>query len=317
MFPKKKRAHVEKIMKEMNYTPNAFARGLTLNRSKTIGLLVPSLTNPLYPEIARGVEKVAHEKGYSVVLCNTEGVVDKERSYIHMLLEKRMDGLILVSSELTNQEIKKLKENNIHCVLLGRDRKDLDQSTVFTDYQLGAYLATKHLLEIGYRSIAHIRSFEANEVGKEKTKGYLDALKEYGVIVNPDLMMEGDDEVEGGYIATKKLLSKGIPIEAIFASNDLMAIGAMDAIKRNHMSVPDDIGLVGFDDIGVASYVDPKLTTVSQPVHKMGLMAARLIFENLRDDHGVEADQPKIYLQPKLKVRKSCGQEDRLKEIFN
>lgn len=312
-----KKAHVEEIMKEMNYKPNAFARGLNLNRSRTIGLLMPGLTNPLYPEIAEGVEKVAREKGYSVFLCNTEGSLEKETEHVNLLLEKRVDGLILVASELSDRKLLKLKKDQIQMVHLGRSRGGAGIPMVYTDYKMGGYLATKHLLDMGHRRIAMIRGRKDHPVDDEKMEGYKNALEEYGVNLEPDLILTGGEDVEGGSIATNKLLSKGDIPQAIFAGNDLMAIGVMEALKRKGISIPRKIAVVGFDDIKPTAYVEPKLTTVSQPVHKMGLMAARLLFENLQDERKIEESQPEIYLQPKLKIRKSCGQDDRLQEIFN
>ncbi|SDZ20689.1 LacI family DNA-binding transcriptional regulator [Tindallia californiensis] len=312
-----RKAHVEKIMKEMNYKPNAFARGLNLNRSRTIGLLIPGLTNPLYPEIAEGVEKVAREKGYSVFLCNTEGSLEKETEHVSLLMEKRVDGLILVASELSDKKLLKMKQDKIQMVHLGRNRSGLGIPTVYTDYKMGGYIATKHLLDIGYRRIAMIQGKKDHPVDDEKIEGYKNALKEYGVTPNLDLILIGGEDITGGSIATNKLLSKEEMPQAIFAGNDLMAIGAMEALKRKGISIPHKVAVMGFDDIKPTAYVEPKLTTVSQPVHKMGLMAARLLFENLQDGRKTEEAQPEIYLQPKLKIRRSCGQDDRLQEIFN
>lgn len=309
-----RKAHVEKIMNEMNYMPNAFARGLTLNRSLSIGLLIPGLINPIYPKIAEGVEKVALEKGYSVILCNTEGNVKKEEKHICILLEKRVDGLILVDSKLSDSKLIKLKSDRIKIVHLGRKREVLGIPMVYTDYKIGGYMATKHLLDIGYRRIAFIQGRKNNPLDEEKIKGYKSALNEYGVSFNSNLVFEGGESMEGGVIATNKILAlKEVP-QAIFSSNDLMAIGSIEAIKRKRMIIPKDIAIVGFDDIEPASYVEPKLTTISQPVHKMGLIVARLLFESIKEKTEY---QPEIYLEPKLKIRKSCGHDNRLKEIFN
>ncbi|MCR1899541.1 LacI family transcriptional regulator [Irregularibacter muris] len=304
-------------MEKMQYTPNGLARSLALNRSSTIALLIPNILNPLYPQVAKGIEDVAHQKGYNILLCNTEEKQDKEQDYVEMLLEKRVDGIILTASQLKEKDIQKIKNQNIPLVLIGRNIENMEANMVFTDYYMGAYQMTQHLIEIGYREIAHITGLKCQEESKEKLRGYERAIQEAGISLKNNWIIEGDNEIEGGYLGAKKLLRLKEPPQAIFAANDLMAIGAIDAIKSNGLTIPGDIAIVGFDDIKMASLVEPKLTTISQPVYKMGLIAARLLFESIESKHNEEEFNQKIFLQPKLMVRKSCGHEDRVREIFN
>lgn len=306
---------VLKTMKDMKYTPNGLARGLALNKTSTIALLVPNILNPLYPQVAKGVEDVAHQKGYNILLCNTEENRGKEQAYIEMLLEKRVDGFILTTSQLKEESLNQIKDRKIPFVMVGSNIKSIDANMVFTDYEAGAYQITQHLLDIGYREIAHVTGKMPLIESMEKKKGYEKALRERSISLNKNWIVEGNNEIEGGYLAAKKLiLSKRLP-QAIFAGNDLMAMGAMDAIKSNGLKIPKDIAVVGFDDIRMASLIEPKLTTVSQPVYKMGLIAGRLLFENIENKE--QGFSQKIFLQPKLMVRKSCGHEDRVREIFN
>lgn len=302
-------------MEKMQYTPNAFARSLALNKSSTIALLIPNILNPLYTQIAKGVEDVAHQKGYNIIFCNTEENKGKELDYLDMLIEKRVGGLILTESLLERKDIEKLKKFKIPVVMVGRNIEDIDCNMVFTDYQLGGYQITQHLLEVGYKNIAHITGANHQKESIDKRIGYEKALKEAGILLQSNYIVEGTNEIQGGYLGAKKLLKTAKIPQAIFAGNDLMAIGAIDAIKSSGLHIPEDIAVVGFDDINMASFIEPKLTTISQPVYKMGLIAARLIFECI-ENVGDEINQ-KIFLQPKLMVRKSCGHEDRLREIFN
>ena len=303
------------VIKELQFTPNGLARSLALSRSNTIALLVPNILNPLYPQIAKGVEDVTHQKGYNILLCNTEDSHIREAEYIDMLLEKRVDGFILTASQLPHEELKKISEAKIPLVLIDNNENH-QENIVYTDYILGGYLATQHLIEIGYKKIAHITGPLRLKENNDKYLGYLKALGENDIAPIEQLVINGDNEVEGGYIAAKKLISLPNPPDAIFAANDLMAIGAIDAIKAEGYKIPKDIAVVGFDDIRMASLIEPKLTTVSQPVYKMGLIAARILFDCIENNDDINYQQ-KIYIQPKLMVRKSCGHEDRLREIFN
>ncbi len=304
-------------MKKMQYTPNGFARSLALNRSSTIALLIPNILNPLYTQIAKGVEDIAHQKGYNILLCNTEENGEKERDYLHMLIEKRVGGFILTASQLENKDLQKIKNQNIPFVMVGRNIEEIDANMVFTDYHVGAYQITQHLIEVGYSSIAHIMGSLNQIENLQKKSGYERALQEAEIILKSEYIVEGNNEIEGGYLGAKKLLKLKKRPRAIFAANDLMAIGAIDAIKTSGLHVPEDVAIVGFDDITISSFIEPKLTTISQPVYKMGLIAARLLFESIEDRQQEDGFKQKIFLQPKLMVRKSCGHEDRVREIFN
>ena len=185
-------------MQELHFTPNGLARGLALNRTRTIALLIPNIVNPLYPEMAKGVEDVAHQKGYTVLLCNTEEKVEKERDYLAMLIERRVDGLILMSTLLTNDDLLQISERNIPLVLTGRYRPDLDVDMVYTDYAYGSYLVVHHLLEAGYQRIAHISGSAAQWESREKLSGFEKALREAQLAIETKYIVEGDNEIEGG-----------------------------------------------------------------------------------------------------------------------
>jgi len=307
--------HVLHHMKQMDYSPNNLARGLALNKSYSIALLIPNILNPLYPEVAKGVEDVAHTQGYNLLLCNTEEDAEKEKEYLTLLMNRRVDGCIVTSSLLSVRELNELRRETIPIVMIGRSRKAQGVHCVFTDFKEGGHIATNYLIEIGYRKIAHIKGKTNNRESEDKYQGYLQALSENDIPFDSSLVIQGDNEVEGGYLAAKRLIQNGVNPDAVFAANDLMAMGALDALKTEGIKVPEEIAIIGFDNIKMSSLVEPKLTTIGNPVYKMGLIAARLLFDTLErsEDHFVQ----EIYLKPKLIVRKSCGHEDRIREIFS
>ncbi len=310
------RNRVIQVIEEMNYVPNSIARSLTTNRTSTIGLIIPNILNPLYPSIAKGVEDVFYKKGYNILLSNTEYDAKREKACIEMLLSKKVDGLIICSSALKNTEFNIITKQKVPFVLLGDYVEDSDINVVYTDYLLGAYMATTHLIKAGYKTIAHISGPMNRRVSIEKLEGYKKALCESGYKYDDEYVITGNNQIDGGHLALKKILKKKGKPDAIFVANDLMALGAIEAIKVAGYTVPGDIAVVGFDDIDVASLVEPKLTTITHPVYRMGLTAARLLLDNVLTEEE-ECFKQKIFIQPMLKVRKSCGYDNRIEEIFS
>ncbi len=310
------RDRIGRVIKELDFSPNVLARGLNLKRTNTIALIIPDLQNPLYTEIARGVETVAHQKGYNLLLCHTEKDPDKERSYVGMLAEKKIDGVILAYTVLSPEDFREIRKHRIRVLLFGLNILQEGISSVYSDFRQGARLAVSHLVSLGYRRIAYIRGPDRHTENQDKTLGYTAALREAGLKVSEDLIIRGDDDIDSGYLAALKLLRLTPRPDAVFAGNDLMAIGALDAFRTEGIRVPDDISLIGYDNIRMASLVEPKLTTVSWPVHKMGLIAARIIINEIESGRD-EPDAQNIFLKPKLKIRRSCGRELRVNQIFN
>jgi len=307
--------HVMSIMKQLSYTPNSLARGLALNKSNTIALLIPNILNPKHMEIAKGVEDVAHQKKYNILLCNTEGKKDKEREYINILINRKVDGIIFSNCLLSDMEIQDLARENAPVVLIGK-KTTSNINMVYTDYFSGAYEATKHLLELGYKKIAHITGPKWQDENIDKQKGYEKALQDNNLPIDKKYIVEGDNDINGGYLAAKKLMCMSQRPEAIFAANDLMAIASLDAAKALGVKVPESIAVIGFDNISMSALVEPKLTTVSQPIYKMGLLAARLLFDNMEYEKQDYVPQS-VFLHTKLKIRESCGYNRRVRQIFD
>jgi len=313
----KTREKIERIIAEEEYTPNWFARGLNFNKTGTIGIMIPSILNSGYMEIAKGIEDVSHQKNCTTFMCNMEYDTEKERRYLDQLIQRRVDGIVLICSCLSEEDIKPAREKNIPMVLVGGGKSDLEVNKVSVNYKVAAKKAVSHFLEIGYKKVAMLQG-NALGVGNEyKAKGYLEMLKEAGIPFKEEYLMKVENTIEGGYLGAKKLSEMKARPQAIFCSSDIIAFGAMDAIKDKDMEIPRDIAVVGFDNVRMSNLVEPKLTTVEVPLHKMGVLGARLLFDMMDAEEDSRQEPPmNILLQAKLKIRKSCGHKERIGEIF-
>ena len=303
------------VIKESDYTPNWFARGLNFNKTNTIGLLLPNILNPSYMEVAKGVEDVAHQKDYTTLLCNAENDLEKERKYLDSLMRRRVDGIVLVSSLLESEDVDAVKKQGIPVVLIGENRTIAGVPIVRIDCQNAAGKAVRHLVDIGYKNIAIIYGTTPEMENLRKIEGYKAALKEAKIPMKEDYVQGVANTVEGGYIAARKLIDMDKRPQAIFTSSDLLAFGAIDAMRDFGIRVPEDIAIVGFDNIRMSNLIEPKLTTVEKPMHKMGVVGARLLFD-IMDSKEEDCCSREILLQSKLKIRKSCGHRERIGEIF-
>jgi DNA-binding LacI/PurR family transcriptional regulator len=309
---------IEAVMKAEGYTPNWFARGLNLGRTDAIGLMIPHILNPGDMEIAKGVEDVARQNGYTTLLCNAENDAGKERDYIVSLLARKVDGIVLISSLLENRDVHGIVDRGVPVVLVGENRDIRDVPIVRVDCKAAARAAALHLIENGYRRIAAVGGITPELENRYKLEGYEQAFRENGIPPRPERMIRVENSAEGGYAAGKKLLEIGESPNGILASSDMIAIGAMTAIREAGARIPEDVSVVGFDNISMSYWVEPKLTTMEKPLHKMGVMGARLLFD-LIDMTGEErrgAAQRVIILEQKLKIRKSSGHKERIGEMF-
>ncbi len=310
------REHILSVMENLNYTPNWFARGLKLNRTSVIALLIPDILDQGYMEIAKGVEDVARQKKYNIMLCTTEEDRNKEKEYIENFITRKVDGIILVSSSLKKPDLSQIKSQNVAVVLIGKNDGMAGENMVYTDYIAATAEAVKHMIEIGHQKIGVICGSRPKIENADKLEGFKKTMSEEGLTVEPEYIVEEENSIEGGFLAASKLLNLREFPKAILVTSDIMAIGAMEKIKQAGLRIPQDIAVVGFDNLKISGYVEPKLTTVAKPMYRMGLVAARLLFDLLEEDHEEESEPQEILIQSKLKVRKSCGHQDRVKEIF-
>jgi LacI family transcriptional regulator len=285
-------------MEQLNYRPNAIARGLVSRKTATIGLIIPDVANPFFSDIARGVEDEAIASGYTVILCNTDWKLEREQMYVNLLQGKWVEGIVLVGSRTPEQDLIR-QLNGLPVILADRKPTHL-QSAVWSDNEVGAYIATKHLIDIGCRKIAHISGPDDSPSAAARRAGFRKAVEEevgvYGTIA------PGDFRYDGGYEAAMKLFStRDIP-DGIFAANDMMAIAVVQAANRMGIRIPDDVKLVGYDNILMSEYVYPSITTVEQRGYDMGREASRILIARLDGRTDVE---PSKEFEPSLLVRHS------------
>ena len=317
----KTRDKILRIMEEEEYKPNWFAQGLNFNKTKTIGLVIPHMLNTMYMEIAKGVEDVAQQKGYITFMCNVEKDQELEKNYIEQLLTRRVDGIILMFSSLDEKFIRTVEEQGVAVVLIGEDKCAEDFNTVKVDCRLGAEKMVEQLIENGHKSIGILYGNDPKQESLDMLEGYKNTLKKHNLEILDEYIKSVENTIEGGYLGAKKMMAEGVP-KAIFTTSDEIAYGAMDAIKDCDLKVPDDIAVAGFGNARMSNLVEPKLTTVELPFHKMGVYGARLLFDLIeaedKESGEIRAkEEPrKIILQTKLRIRKSCGHKERIGEMF-
>lgn len=306
------REKIQRVMKEAEYTPNWFAQGLNFNKTKTIGIVLPHMMHTSYMEIAGGVEEVARMKGYITFMCSVEKDPQVEREYISQLTARRVDGIILMFSALDEAYIDQLCAEKIPVVLIGESVEIPKANSVNVDCRAGAAEMTAHLIEAGHRSIGFLWGSDPAKETQEMMNGYRNTLKASGIRVREALIQKAENSIEGGYIGAKKLIAGSKP-DAIFATSDEMAFGAMDALKDLGYRIPEDIAVAGFGNNRMANLMEPKLTTVELPFRKMGIYGARVLFDCI---DGEEKEERHIVLRSKMRVRKSCGHKERIGEMF-
>ena len=297
------RLKVEAAIKSLDYVPSAVARSLKAKTTATIGLLVPNSLNPYFAELARGIEDYCERNGYCVILCNSDDNPDKQRSYLRVLLEKRIDGLIVASAGGDSGLAQGLAGVKTPMVIVDRGLDGVDADLVRIDHEYGAYLATRHLLELGHRDIATIGGPATTSVAQMRLAGYCRALKEAGVEVRQERMLESDFTSTGGYNAAATLLESNPP-SAIFAGNDMIGIGVLRAAAERNVRVPSELSVIGFDDIQMSRYVYPALTTVGQSILQLGEMAAEVLLRRIATPN-VGTDQRIV--TPSIVLRESTA----------
>ncbi|HCE1509697.1 substrate-binding domain-containing protein [Vibrio parahaemolyticus] len=295
---------VNNAAKELNYyAPSALARSLKVNRTKTIGMLVTTSTNPFFGEVVKGVERSCYHKGYSLILCNTEGDNERMRQSINTLLQKRVDGLILMCSSLEGERIDVFERYpDIPVVVMDWGPMLFTSDKIQDNSLRGGYLAAKYLIDCGHTEIGCITGPLIKHQAQMRYEGYKRAMNEAGLEFNANWIIESDFECEGGYQAFKKMAERGKLPSSIFVSNDMMAMGVINSANELGIKVPDDLSIIGYDDIHIAKFMSPSLTTIHQPKYRLGQAAVETLVRRL-DDKSNEAQV--VQLEPTLVVRNS------------
>lgn len=296
------RARIEALLRETEYRPNGVARGLKLRQTLVLAVVIPDVTNPFFAALFRGIEDGAAVKGYNVLLCNTDGSPERQHSHLQSLNARRVDGVILASTVLKDPSVRWLRHQRIPYVLVNRSSDEGQDPFVGSDDVLGARLATQHLLSLGHVRIGHLAGQPTVSTGALRRRGYLAALSDAGVPADPALIVESGYTEEGGTRAAQRLLSLKAPPTAVFAVTDMSAVGAYTAARRLGRRIPQDLAVVGYNDIPLASRLIPGLTTVHVPIQELGAAAARMLLDQIETGTLV---QRRVIFNPALVVRGS------------
>ena len=293
---------VRAAIAELDYRPNSHARSLVTNRSLVLGLVLPSISTPYYPEIARGVEDGAYEADYSVFLSHTGGDPARELRALERLRDHRVDGVIICNSRLDDETLIQATAALSPVVLVNRRVPHASGTVIWMGYERGATLAIEHLQSLGRRRIAYLGYNYANRVDAARLRGYQVALKRGGLRYDSSRVFRGASSFRGGYEAMRAFHANGTLIDGLFASNDMMAIGAMRYALTHGIDVPTDLAIVGFGGSEVSSVVTPDLTTVSMPLYSIGITAVQELLQLL---NGTGEQHRQVNIDPELLVRGS------------
>ena len=302
------KAHVKQVAEDLGYMPSRVARRLRLKggRANLLGLVIPDIQNPFFADVTRGVEDVAQAHGYALILSNSDEDADKQRLALEILQTEDVDGVIVPPVGAEDSAIDELLDSGIAVVCVDRRLPGTRVDTILSDNRKGAYQAVSHLIDLGHERIGFIGGIPHISTLTERRAGYERALRDHDLPVDPALIMEGDDRREQGKIFTSELLSLDAPPTALFTGNNLTTLGALAALNERGVAVPDEMALVGYDDVPWPMALNPPPTVVDQPGYEMGRRAAEILLGRLQ---APDRSPTTVTLQPKLIVRRSCGAE--------
>jgi len=295
-----KEKRVLEAIAKLNFKPNVVARSLRLKTTRLIGLLIPDITNPFFPEVAKGVEDAAHREGYNIMLCNTENDIKKERSYIELLKGRQVDGLIIAKAGDEIVYLEEVVKGGIPISFIDRPVNLVNADQVLSDNRAGMKLAVEKLYSAGHRKIGFVAGPVHLKVANQRLQGFEEAMAGKRLATNPDWIFYEEFSVNGGRNAALKLMNLKEHPTAIITSSDVLAIGLIDSLIEAGLNVPQYISVVGFDDISFTKYLRPKLTTVKQAKYEMGAKAFELLLTRINNK---DVFPEKIILPVELKER--------------
>lgn len=305
---KSTRDKILKIMKEQNYVPNKLAQGLVTKKTNTIGLLIPDIRNPFFTDISRGAEDFARKEGYNIIFCSTDEDYEREIECIDMLIEQRVDGIIFAPSSNTLNQEGIYNKLELPMVLVDKDLNlKNSKGLVKVDNKNGTYEATKYLIKQNHKDILYLSGPLKNDIANKRLEGYKRAFEKNGLDYDVNNVVEGNYKYEWAYDYIKNI--DEINYSAICCGNDLIAIGAIQALRERNIKVPQDISVVGFDDIQTANLIDPSLTTIRQPSYDMGQKACEMLISYLKDKK--EEKNKEVVFKPQLIIRNSTSKNNR------
>ncbi|WP_075618258.1 LacI family DNA-binding transcriptional regulator [Paenisporosarcina indica] len=292
---------IKDVMARLDYKPNEIARSLSNRKTNTIALIIPDITNPFFPELVVSIEGLAKEKGYNLVLINTQEEVLHSNGFWRNLESRFIDGLILVSFQFTGNVLKGMENMNLPFVRIDRAAEDDENNSFGVDNHKGARLAVEHLIEVGCKKIAHISGPNSYPSSSERLKGYAATIERY-FPKQKTPVYEGDFSLESGQKLTKQLMTDYPNCDGIFLANDLMAIGALKTLKLMNIRVPEDVAIIGFDGIKLTEMVAPEISTIEQPIFELGAMATTHLIDMI-EKKNVNSEYTKLDVQ--LRKRES------------
>jgi len=295
---------VQAAIRELNYSPNEIARSLKVRQTRMLGMVLPDITNPFFPEIIRGAEDTAFERGYFLVTANTDEQIGRERRIVAALRAYRVDGILLASaSGKDTSHLKSTMDAGVALVCLDRTAPGIKTDAVLLDNVRGARECVRHIIQKGHRRIAIITGALDLQTGRERLRGYEEALHEADIPLNPRLVLEGDFRYDSGYRLGKQVMQQATRPTAIFVCNGVMTIGVLKAFEEMNIGCPKDVALATFDDLALDSPFHPHLTTVVQPSYEMGTRAATILMDRIE---GRLSKEPSIVrVSPTLILRES------------
>lgn len=298
-------ARVLDAARRLAYQPNSMARGLRMSRTFAVGMLVPDLTNPLFPPIVRGIEDRLRESGWTLVLANTDNDDDKERSLLHAMTARRVDGLILATARRRYPLLDEITGAGIPAVMVNRTTDAPTVSSVTSDDHSGIGEAVRHLVALGHRRIGHVGGTQQVSTGLARYHSFLAWMQSEGLEIDPDRVVFAPwFQEQLGAQAFDQLLDRGVPFTAVVCGNDLLALGGYDALGRRGLRIPEDVSIVGYNDIPFTDKFSPPLTSVRVPKYRIGFKAAEILLQAIEMPEEHPAD---VRLKPELIVRGSTA----------
>jgi len=298
------RARVEAAIAELQYIPNKLAQSLRFKKTNLLALIVSDITNPFWTTLTRGVEDAAVRHNYNVILCNTDENPDKQRNYVRLLLERQVDGLLLVPAFSNPEIVMEIKSQNVPLVMIDRRIPETYIDVIRGNSMDGAYQLTNYLIQLGHRRIAIVTGPEVVSTSTERVLGYKRALQEAGIPIDPSMIIYGEYNQASGTRMTRQILKMPQRPTAIFAGNNFIAIGVLKGLQEAGLSVPEQVSVVGFDDLPLTLLIEPFLTVAAIPAYEMGYRAAELLLRQIMGEE--EAGNRDIILPTELIIRRSC-----------
>jgi DNA-binding LacI/PurR family transcriptional regulator len=297
---------VERAVAELHYTPNRVARRLRVREGdrKLLGVLIPDIQNPFYVDVVRGIEEYTLQKDYAIYICNFAQDYNREKAYLKRLKSESVDGLIVAPYHEGDKQVTSLVKDNFPIVCVDRGLSDVDVDLVVIDNEEGTYKAVKHLIELGHHKIGFAGGLYSIPTSRSRKEGYLQALNDFQIPVDESLIRFGDSKHESGKKLAYEFLKMPKPPTALFTGNNVITLGALETIHSLGVRIPEDIAVVGFDDMPWSISLNPPLTAVFQPGYEIGRQAARMLFERIEEPN---LEPRKMILGTKLMVRQSCG----------